>query len=74
MATYPQRRDTIWIWVIAGGGLALVAILFALVLGAVALIWVMAVMGELRQVYTDWKVRRMARARQAELREAGSLK
>jgi len=40
----------------------------------VALIWVMAVMGELRQVYTDWKVRRMARARQAELREAGSLK
>jgi len=40
----------------------------------VALIWVIAVIGKLRQVYRDWKVRRMARQRKAELREAGLLK
>jgi hypothetical protein len=37
----------------------------------IATVWVMAGLGELRQVYDDWKVRRMAREREAELRDAG---
>lgn len=39
MDGYSRRRDNTWIWAVAGGGLALAAILLALVLGAVALFW-----------------------------------
>ena len=42
--------------------------------GVAALVWLMIVVGELRQVTADWKVRRMARQREAELRKIGLIR
>jgi hypothetical protein len=39
-----------------------------------ALVWVMVLLTELAYVFSDWKIRRMARQRMAELRKDGIIR